>query len=437
MGHSRPIAWRAAALTFTDDPFQVPPEQAMHYESDAILVVEGDRIVAFGPAATVQRELPPGCVVERFAQGLMVPGFIDCHVHAVQMGVVGASGLPLLGWLERHTFPAEAAFADATHARAVARLFLAELQRYGTTTAMVYGSVHPGSVEALFEEAAGSGLRIVAGKAWMDRNAPVELRDTAQSAYDDSRRLIGRWHGRGRLGYAITPRFVATSSPEQLEAAAALWREHPGVHLQSHLAENLDEVAWVGRLFPWARDYVDVLDHHGLLGPRAIYGHAIHLDGRQWQRLAESGTAVAHCPTSNLFLGSGLFDWAAAQGVMPRLRVGLASDVGAGTTLSMLATMAAACQVAQLRGQPLSPLQVLWLATAGAARALGLGAGAGELRVGGEADVVLLDWGVSPWLDWRARRVCGAEELVGVLQTLGDERCVRGVLAGGRVVKRP
>ena len=429
---SATIAWRAPALSFHADPFLVPPAEAVTYESDALLVVRAGRIEAFGPAATVAATLPPDVEVERFPRGLLLPGFVDCHVHYPQLGIIGASGLTLLDWLERYTFPAELAFADPEHARDVAGRFVAELQRNGTTTAMVYGTVHPESVEALFAAAAGTGLRIIAGKVLMDRNAPAGLCDTAQSGYDASQRLIARWHGCGRLAYAVTPRFVATSSPAQLEAAASLWREHPGVWLQSHLSENLDEVAWVRRLYPEAIDYVDVLERHGLLGAGAVYGHGIHLSERERRRLGETGTALAHCPTSNLFLGSGLFDLAAMRQTQPPIAVGLATDVGAGTTLSMLQTMAAACRVAQLRGRPLSPVQALWLATAGAARALGLGEGAGNLVAGGDADVVLLDLEATPLLAWRTTQTEGVEALLGVLTTLGDDRAVAAVLAGGR-----
>ncbi|MFO1318688.1 MAG: guanine deaminase [Burkholderiales bacterium] len=431
------LVWRAPAIAFRADPFAVPPADALVHEPDAMLVVRDGRIVEFGAAEVVRRTLAPDVGVEHFPNGLLLPGFIDTHVHYPQLGIVGASGQPLLGWLSRFTFPAERAFADPVHAGEVARRFIAELQRHGTTTAMVFGTVHAGSADALFEAAEPSGLRIIGGKTLMDRNTPPGLSDTAQSGYDASKRLIEQWHGRGRLGYAITPRFVATSSPAQLDAAAALWREFPGTWLQSHVSENLDEVAWVHRLFPEAIDYVDVLDRFGLLAPRAVYGHGIHLSDRERRRLGETGTAIAHCPTSNLFLGSGLFDLAAMQRSTPRVPVALATDVGAGTTLSMLHTMGAACQIAQLRRHPMTPSQALWLATGGAARAIGLGDVTGNLRAGLDADAVLLDRGATPLLAWRSALAEDAESLLGVLMTLGDDRTVGGVLAGGRVVKRP
>ncbi len=427
-------AIRGAALAWRADPFVVPPAEALRHESDAVLVMRDGRVVDFGPAPRVLPTVPEGTPVRCFERSLIVPGFVDCHVHYPQLPIIGAGGHPLLEWLEQFTFPAERAFAVEAHARKVARLFLSELQRNGTTTAAVYCTVHALSAEVLFSEAQTTGLRIVAGKCLMDRNAPEALMDTAQRGYYESKALIERWHGRGRLGYAVTPRFVATSSPAQLESAAALWREHPGTLLQSHLSENLDEVAWVKRLFPERIDYVDVFDRFGLLGRGAIHGHGIHLSGRERTRLAETGTAIAHCPTSNGFLGSGLFDLAAAKRHTPPLAVGLATDVGAGTTLSMLATMGAACRVAQLRGNALHPVQALWLATGGAAQALALEDRVGNLAPGLDADAVVLDPAATPLLDARTAQVEDVVELLAVLMTLGDDRCVRATYAAGEPV---
>lgn len=427
-------AVRGAALAWRADPFVVPPDEALQYESDAVLAMCDGRIAGFGAARIVLPALPVGTPVRRYERSLIVPGFVDCHVHYPQLPIIGASGHPLLEWLERFTFPAERAFAFESHAREVARLFLSELQRNGTTTAAVYCTVHALSAEVLFSEAHTTGLRIVAGKCLMDRNAPEALLDSPQRGYDESKALIRRWHGRGRLGYAVTPRFVATSSPAQLESAAALWREHPGTLLQSHLSENVDEVAWVRRLFPDCVDYVDVFERFGLLGRGSVQGHGIHLSDREHARLAETGTAIAHCPTSNLFLGSGLFDLAAAKGTAPQTAVGLATDVGAGTTLSMLVTMGAACRVAQLRGRPLHPVQALWLATGGAAQALALEDRVGNLAPGLEADAVVLDLAATQLLDARTARVEDVAELLAVLMTVGDDRCVRATYAAGEPV---
>jgi len=431
---SMTTAIRGAAVAWRDDPFVVPPDEALRFERDAVLVMRDGRIEVFGPADAVLPRLPQGAPVTHYERSLIVPGFVDCHVHYPQLPIIGAGGHPLLEWLERYTFPAEQAFVDEGHARAVARSFLRELMRNGTTTAAVFCTVHAASAEALFAEAAPTGLRIVAGKCLMDRNVPDGLSDTAQRGYDESNALIDRWHGRGRLGYAVTPRFVASSSPAQLEAASALWREHPGTLLQSHLSENVEEVAWVRRLFPECADYVDVFDRFGLLGRGSIHGHGIHLSERERQRLAESGTALAHCPTSNFFLGSGLFDLAAARSRPVPIPVGLATDIGAGTTLSMIATMGAAARVAQLRGNPLHPVQALWLATAGAARALTLEDRVGNLAAGLEGDAVVLDLAATPLLEERLRRVEAIDDLLAVLSTVGDDRCVRATYAGGMPV---
>lgn len=427
-------AIRGAAVAWRGDPFLVQPAEALRFERDAVIAWRDGRIEAFGAASAVLPQLPPGTPVTRFERALIVPGFVDCHVHYPQLPIIGAGGHPLLEWLERYTFPAEQAFADEYHARGVARSFLRELKRNGTTTAAVYCTVHAVSAEALFAEAESTSLRIVAGKCLMDRNAPEGLMDTAQRGYDESKALIARWHDRGRLGYAVTPRFMASSTPAQLEAAAALWHEHPGTLLQSHLAENVAEVAWVRQLFPECTDYVDVFDRFGLLGPGAIHAHGVHLSERERDRLAESATALAHCPTSNFFLGSGLFDLAAAKRRDVPIPVGLATDVGAGTTLSMLATMGAASRVAQMRGNPLDPMQALWLATAGSARTLMLEDRVGNLAPGLDADVVVLDLAATPLLADRTSRVEDVGEMLAVLATLGDDRCVRATYAAGMPV---
>ncbi len=430
-GRQPAFALRCAAAFLRGDPFVILPSEALGYEDDARLVVRDGRIEAFGPAASTP--LPAGVEEIRLPGNLMLPGLVDCHVHYPQLGVTGAMGHALLPWLEHHTFPAERELADPAVARALARRFVAELVRNGTTSAAVFCSVHPHSVDALFEAAAGTGLQLIAGKCLMDCNAPDGLTDDARSGCEDMAALIARWHGRERFGCAVTVRFLGTSSPAQLEAAAALWKAYPGTWLQSHLSEDPEELALVARLFPGSRDYVDAFDRFGLLGPRAVLGHGIHLSPRERARLAGSGTALAHCPTSNLFLGSGLFDAVAARAA--GIEVGLASDVGAGTTLSMLATMGAAYQVARLRGALPGPAHLLWLATAGAARALGLGGRTGNLAAGLDADIVVLDPAATALLALRAQRAGGPEDLLGAFMTLGDDRAVRLVVAGGRLVK--
>jgi guanine deaminase len=354
-------------------------------------------------------------------------------VHYPQLPVIGAGGLALLDWLDRYTFPAEARYADVAHAREAATRYVDESLRQGITTAAVFGTVHAHSVDAIFEAALARGLRLIAGKVLMDRNAPPELCDTAQRGYDESKALIDRWVGRGRLGYAITPRFAATSSPAQLEAAAALWRERPGTWMQSHVAENAREIEWIAELFPQARGYLDVYAREGLLGRRAIYAHGIHLDEHDWQALHDSGTAIAHCPTSNNFLGSGHFRLAHARSPRRPVHVALGTDVGGGTSLSMLRTMQAACEVAQMTGHPLSPSRAWYLATAGGAAALDLEAEVGTLAPGREADLVVVDLRSTPLIDYRMRFTGSLDDILGVQLALADDRAIRATYVDGRL----
>lgn len=424
---------RGPALSYTGDPFAQNLDSCRRYESDAAIVMAGGKVVAFGPAARVLPGLAPGTPVTHYPDALIMAGFIDCHVHYPQIRMIGAYGAQLLDWLDRHIFPAEQAFADPAHARAVARAYLAENLRNGITSAAVFCTVHPQSVDVLFEEAEALGLRMIAGKVLMDRNAPAALRDDARRAYDESKALLQRWHGRGRAGYAITPRFAASSTPDQLAATGALWREFPEALLQSHLSENTAEIAWIRELFSDARDYVDVYDRFGLLGPRAIYGHGIHLSEAERARLAETGTALAHCPTSNLFLGSGLFDLAAAKAPARPLRVGLATDLGAGTTFSMLRTMGAAYEIAHLRGQALSAGHAFYLATRGAAHALYLDDRIGSIAPGLEADLVVLDLKSTPIIALRMQGAGDLDEALFIQMTMADDRAVRATYVAGRL----
>ena len=427
------FALRGALITFAGDPFADGIAAARRYEPDAIVAIEDGRIRDCGPAAEVSRRLPADVPVTAYANALITAGFVDAHVHFPQLPIIGAGGKPLLDWLATYTYPAEERYADADYARAVAHVYLRENLRNGITTAAVFGTVHAASVDALFEEADAEGLRLVAGKVLMDRNAPAALRDTAQRGYDESKRLIARWHGRGRLAYAITPRFAVTSTPAQLEAAGALKREHPDAYVQSHLSENRAEIARVAELFPGAASYLDVYAKHGLTGMRTIYGHGIHLDEADFRALHEAGTALAHCPTSNNFLGSGLFRLAAATDPRRPVRVGLATDVGGGTSLSMLRTMQAACEVAQMAGTPLSPSGALYLATRGAARALDLDDRIGTVAPGMDADLTVLDLNSTPLIDFRMRGVGDIDEALAVQMALGDDRAIRATYVGGRL----
>ena len=337
-------AIRGDFLHCLDDPGASPGTEALEAVDDGVLLVDGGRVVSLLPAA--HADLGPDVPVEDWRGHLIVPGFVDTHVHYPQVDVIASYGTQLLDWLERYTFPAERRFADREHADGVAKFFLDRLLENGTTTAAVYCTVHPQSVDAFFTEAGRRDLRMIAGKVLMDRNCPEDLRDTPASGYEDSRALIERWHGKGRLGYAITPRFAPTSSPDQLALAGRLARECPDTWIQSHVAENRAEVAWARELFPEARSYLDVYDRAGLLRERSVYGHCIWLDDADRARMADCGAAAAFCPTSNLFLGSGLYDLAEARAA--GMLTGLATDVGGGTSYSMLTTLAEAYKVQQI-----------------------------------------------------------------------------------------
>ena len=427
-------AIRAAYATPLRNPF-TDPGPALGHEPDGLVVIADGRIEAAGPYAALAPGLPPGTPMAHYPHGLLVPGFVDTHIHFPQLQMTGAGGEDLLGWLRRHTFPAERAYADAAHARAAARVFVRELLRRGTTAAMVYCTVHPHSVDALFEAAEAAGLLAVAGKVMMDRNAPADLLDTAQTAYDDSRALIRRWHGRGRARYAVTPRFAATSTPAQLDAAGALLREHEGLFLQTHLSESPAEVAWVKELFPARANYLDVYAHAGLCGPRSVFGHAIHVEEAELCTCHAAGAALAHCPGSNLFLGSGLFRLRDAVAGRRPVRVGLGTDVGAGPSPSMLRAAGDAYNVAALLGGRLTAAEALYLMTAGGAAALHLEDRIGRIAPGLDADLCVLDGRATSLLAYRTGFCESVEELLFVLMTAGDDRAVGAVYAAGRKVE--
>ncbi|SMG03171.1 guanine deaminase [Burkholderia singularis] len=426
-------AFRARLLTFDGEPALL--DDAARFEEDGLLIVGDDgRVVAAGSYAALAPRLAPGATLVTLRDKLIVPGFIDAHVHYPQTEMIASPAPGLLPWLDRYTFPTERRFADPVHAREVAEFFLDTLLACGTTTALVYCTVHRQSADAFFEASDARNLRMIAGKVLMDRHCPDFLRDTAQSGHDDSAALIRRWHGHGRQMYALTPRFAPTSTHEQLDACGALARQHPDVFVQSHVAENLDEVRWAAELFPERRSYLDIYDHYGLLRRRAVYGHCIHLDDGDRRRFAETGALAAHCPTSNLFLGSGLFDFGRASA--QRMAFALATDVGGGTSFSMLQTMNEAHKIARMTGHHLSATQMFWLATAGAAHALDLADTVGTLAPRSEADFVVLDPAATPLVARRAARAESLEELLFALALLGDDRAVYRTYAAGRCVHR-
>jgi guanine deaminase len=424
-------ALRGRLLDFLEDPAAVGAAASHRYHHDGLLIIEGGRIAKVGDARALLPELRTGTPVDEYPDCLILPGLIDSHIHYPQTQVIASYGAQLLDWLNRYTFVEEQKFGKPAHAARVAGFFLDELLRNGTTTAVVYCTVHPESVEAFFVESERRNTRMIAGKVMMDRNAPAALTDTAERSYEESRALLQAWHGRGRQQYAISPRFALTSSAAQLEAAGALLREHPDVWLQTHLAENRDEIARVRQLFPSARSYTDVYDRFGLLGPRSIFGHCLHLADEEVRRLSETRSVAAFCPTSNLFIGSGLFDLARLRDPAHPVRVSLATDVGGGTSYSMLRTAAEAYKVLQLQGQSLPPLDAFYMITLGNARALGLEAEIGSFRIGSEADVVVLDPAATPAMRHRLETTYDLEEILFVLIKLGDERAVRATYVRG------
>jgi guanine deaminase len=421
-------------LAFTADPFLHPWEDCVaHHARGGVLIEEG-RIVAVGDGAALEKDNPAAEVWD-YGQDLILPGFVDAHMHYPQTGIVASWGKRLIDWLNTYTFPEEMRFSDPAYAREVADRTLDLSLAHGTTTLCSFCTIHPESVDAFFGAAEARGMRVVAGKTCMDRDtAPPGLRDTAQAAHDQSAALIARWHGRGRATYAITPRFSPTSTPAQLEALGALWAANPSCLMQTHLSEQGDEVAWVRALYPEARDYLDTYEAFGLLGERALYGHTIHLEPREIGRLSETGAAVVHCPTSNTFIGSGLFDLA---GLKQRgLSVGLATDTGGGSSFSMLRTMAATYEIAQLRGEAIHPSQLLWLATEGSAKALHLDGVVGRLGHGAEADLVVLDLASTPAIAQRVARADGLWDAVFPTIMMGDDRAVRATWVAGRPIPR-
>ena len=419
---------RGRLLSFHADPAETKSNHT--YIEDGALIVDEGRIVARGLYADLAA---PDMAEVDHRPHLILPGFIDAHIHFPQVQVIASWGDQLLDWLNRYTFPQEARYGAAAHAEAMAPAFLDLLLAHGTTTASAFASVHPGSAEALFSAAQARGMMMIAGKVMMDRNAPETVRDTPQRGYDESKRLIQRWQGRDRLRYAISPRFAITSTPEQLQAAGALAAEHPDLHIQTHLSENLAEIDYTLSLYPRARDYLDVYETYGLVGPKTLLGHAIHLNPREIVRIAETQARAVFCPTSNLFLGSGLFDAARLReaGVVS----GVATDVGGGTSYSMLQTLNEAYKILQLRGQKLHPLSAFHWATRGNALALGLADRIGSLQAGFDADLVVLDCRATPAMALRAEAIESLAEELFLLQILGDDRAVAQTYVAGRPMK--
>lgn len=427
-------AYRGAIFHLLDDPDRAGPEAAVFYD-DGVLIVEDGFIAELMPWSEDALARIHGIPVEHFPDALIMPGFIDAHVHYPQTEIMAAPGTELLEWLTRYTFAAEARYGYPEVARESAGFFLDQLVANGVTTALVFATSHKISVEALFNAALSRNMRLISGKVLMDINAPPALCDTVETGYMDSKALIREYLGRGRLGYAVTPRFALTSSPQQLEMAARLLAEHPGVLLHTHLSENTSELRAAHQLFPDCADYFAVYEKFGLASDHAVFAHGVHLSAAEWRRLTASGAALAHCPSSNMFLGSGLFDIAAAQAT--GAAVALASDVGAGTSLSPFATMADAYKVARLKGHCIDAAKLFYMATLGAARALKIDRCVGNLQPGKEADFVLLDAHALPLLARRWAVARDPVEKLFALAILGDDRAVaRSYIAGAQAYHR-
>ena len=430
-GAQPPKVLRGRILWFTADP-RTAPEPAHHYIEDGALLIEHGLVRQAGEAWPILASLPQGTQVEDHRPHLIMPGFIDPHIHFPQTQVIASFGAQLLDWLQKYTFIEEQKFSDPAHCARNARFFFDELLRNGTTTAVAFCSVHAQSVEAFFAESQRRNTLMIAGKVLMDRNAPEALRDTAESGYEESKALITKWHKRGRQRYAIAPRFAVTSSESQLEAAGALAREHTDCHVETHLSENEAEIALVRELFPWSRDYTDVYAHYGLLGPKTLLGHCIHMSARERAVLADARSVAVFCPTSNLFIGSGLFDWRATTEA--GVRIGVATDVGGGTSYSMLRTMAEAYKVLQLQGQNLPALQAFHAITRGNAEALGLQDVIGSFEPGRACDAVVLDSSATMAMRHRMATVRTLEEELFLLMTLGADRNVAATYVMGERV---
>lgn len=409
------------------DPFRGDAAKSFAFFDDGYIAIDGTRIAGVG----AWPDHPEGDVTNLGSSHLITPGFFDTHLHAPQLEMIGSYGGHLLEWLNRYTFPTEAKFADPQYAAKIANAFFTELLRNGTLCALIFSTIHYGATDAFFAEAARRGFRGLIGKTMMDRNAPDALLETPAQSYAQSRELLLKWHNKGLLRYAITPRFAPTSTPELLERAGDLKREFPDAYVHTHISENTDEVAWVHQLFPDA-EYADVYDRYGLLDARSVLAHGVHLTAEELDLLNRRGSRIAHCPNSNLFLGSGLFrlHHVLESGVI----VGLGTDIGAGTTPSMFTAMSDAYKVQQVQGIALTPIELWYLGTLGGARALSLDADTGSLEQGKSADFLLLDLKAKPLIAMRSERATSIEDLLASLIFLGDDRVVEGVWIAGREV---
>ena len=420
-------------LSFHHDPFINDVDNSLSLNQGGAIIIENGVIIALTSASDARKNYPEA-VIEDCSGYLLSPGFVDCHIHFPQYHVIASYGEQLLEWLNKYTFPTEMKFHDRDYADKIAPLFLQELFKNGTSSAAVYCTSHAHSADALFTQAQKYNMRLLAGKVWMDRNAPPALCDSAQSAYDDAKQGIKTWHNNGRNQYVLTPRFAPTSTEAQLEAAGSLWAEYPDLIMQTHLSENKNECAWVQELFPNSKDYLDVYDKYGLLKKGGIFGHGIYLSEDEKQRIYDADAAIAHCPTSNMFIGSGLFPLFDCKQNNRPLRIGLATDVGGGSSFSMFATMRCAYEVAQLLGNKLHPYQAWYMATLGSANALHIDDKVGNIQVGMEADIIALDLQSTPLIAEKMSQINTLAEQLFAHIILGDERAIKATYIAGECV---
>jgi len=418
-------------LSFSGNPWHLPVAEAVRHIRRGAVLVEAGKIAAVGEADTLRASHPEAQISDH-GDSLIMAGFVDSHAHFSQTAIIASWGKRLIDWLNTYTFPEETRFVDTAYAAQIAETYLDLNLANGITTACAFCTIHPQSVDAYFAASQNRGLRMLGGKVMMDRNAPDGLRDTAQSGYDESKALLQKWHGVDRLSYTITPRFAPTSTEAQLEATGALWGEHPDCLMQTHLSEQREEITWVKDLFPDSIDYLDVYERFGLLGPGAVMGHSIYLSDREWDAIRDAGASIAHCPTSNAFIGSGLFH--ATRSHALGIRTGLATDVGGGSSFSMLRTMASSYEIGQLRGDALHPAQLLYMATQGSADALHIGDKVGNLEAGREADIVVINLASTPVIEQRVQAAQNLWETVFPTIMLGDDRAIDAVYIAGNQV---
>ena len=430
MTHPRFIL-RGQVLSYRDDPFVVGPDDAVVFETDGAILVSNGKIEQVGSAQKILKD-NPDLHVECYQNDLIMAGFVDCHVHYPQYEIIASYGEQLLEWLNKYTFPTERKFSDPDYARLAADFFLDECLRNGTTTASVYATTHPESVDAFFAAAEARDMCMATGKVMMDRNAPAGLTDTPQTGYDLSQKLIERWHDRARLKYAITPRFAVTSTAEQLEAAGALWQRHPTTLIQTHIDENRNEIAMIRDLFPKDEDYFAVYERFGLTGPGSNFGHAVHMTPREQDAFRASGSGISHCPTSNMFLGSGLFRTCQLREGSTDIPIGLATDIGGGSSLSMLQTMKSAYEVGRLQDYNLHPAKAFYLATLGSARVMQLDDRIGNVKPGYDADLIVIDLQSTTAIANRMKHATNNWDTMFIQMIMADDRAIRAVYVNGK-----